>query len=131
MIPTSEVMNTGQQWPLERFGLFTRPLILMDICKEVREISIQGGLNRSQARALETLKAVSQEKFQKVTACGQESSKHKGRAGMTLPQLRDQMSIWTCVLICSLMMWPLKHLPLLGLSPLCMPRVRCRGLCSH
>ncbi len=48
--------------------------ILMDICKEVREISIQDGLNRSQTRALETLKTVSQEEFQKATAYGREPS---------------------------------------------------------
>ncbi len=61
--------------PVEWRSFYNNDLpILMDICKEVREISIQDGLNRSQTRALETLKAVSQEKFQKVTACGQESS---------------------------------------------------------
>ncbi len=47
--------------------------ILMDICKEVREISIQDGLNRSQTRALEALKTVSQEEFQRITAYGQGS----------------------------------------------------------
>nr|MBC8394456.1 hypothetical protein [Deltaproteobacteria bacterium] len=32
--------------------------LLMDICEEVRKVSIQKGLNRSQTRALETLKTI-------------------------------------------------------------------------
>jgi len=48
--------------------------VLMDICEEVRKVSIQKGLNRSQTRALETLKEVSSEEFQRVTAHEQESS---------------------------------------------------------
>jgi len=40
----------------------------MDISKEVQKISIQNGLNRSQTRALETLKTASVEEFQRVTA---------------------------------------------------------------
>ena len=62
--------------------------ILMDICKEVREISIQDGLNRSQTRALETLKTVSQEEFQRVTAHGLEpSNSGVGSDGKSEPNL--------------------------------------------
>ena len=62
--------------------------ILMDICQEVREISIQGGLNRSQTRALETLKTVSQEEFQRVTAHGLEpSNSGVGSDGKSEPNL--------------------------------------------
>jgi hypothetical protein len=46
----------------------------MDISKEVQKISVQNGLNRSQTRALETLKTASVEEFQRVTACDQVSS---------------------------------------------------------
>ena len=46
----------------------------MDICEEVRKVSIQKGLNRSQIRALESLKEVSSEEFQMVTAYEQEST---------------------------------------------------------
>ena len=48
--------------------------ILMDISEEVQKVSIQKGLNRSQIRALETLKEVSSKEFQRVTAHEQESS---------------------------------------------------------
>ncbi len=44
--------------------------LLMDIYEEVQKISIQNGLNRSQTRALETLKAASVKEFQRLTACG-------------------------------------------------------------
>ncbi len=47
--------------------------ILMDISKEVQKTSIQNGLNRSQTRALETLKTASVEEFQRFTACDQGS----------------------------------------------------------
>ncbi len=61
--------------PVEWRSFYNNDLpILMDICQEVRKISIQDGLNRSQTRALETLKTVSQEEFQRVTADGQEPS---------------------------------------------------------
>ena len=53
--------------PLEWLSFYLNDLpILMDICQEVREISIQDGLNRSQTRALETLRAVSQENFKRL-----------------------------------------------------------------
>ncbi len=48
--------------------------ILMDISKEVQKISIQNGLNRSQTKALETLKTASVEEFQRVITHDQESS---------------------------------------------------------
>ena len=48
--------------------------ILMDISEEVQKVSIQKGLNRSQIRALETLKEISSEEFQRVTAHEHESS---------------------------------------------------------
>ena len=57
----------------QSFYIHDLPL-LMDICEEVRKVSIQKGLNRSQTRALETLKEVSSEEFQRVTAHEQESS---------------------------------------------------------
>ncbi len=60
--------------PLEWRSFYRHDLpILMDISKEVQKISIQNGLNRSQTRALETLKTASVEEFQKVTAYGQGS----------------------------------------------------------
>ncbi len=60
--------------PVEWRSFYNNDLpILMDICKEVQEISIQDGLNRSQTRALETLKAVSEKEFQRVTAHDQGS----------------------------------------------------------
>ncbi len=46
----------------------------MDISEEVQKVSIQNGLNRSQTRALETLKEASSEEFQKVIIHDQESS---------------------------------------------------------
>jgi len=61
--------------PLEWRSFFRDDLpILMDICEEVQKVSIQKGLNRSQTRALETLKRVSSEEFQRVTAHDQEPS---------------------------------------------------------
>ena len=61
--------------PLEWRSFYRHDLpILMDISEEVQKISIQDGLNRSQTRALETLKAASVEEFQRVTAYRQESS---------------------------------------------------------
>ena len=61
--------------PLEWQSFYRHDLpILMDISEEVQKVSIQKGLNRSQIRALETLKEVSSEEFQRVTAREQESS---------------------------------------------------------
>jgi len=60
--------------PLEWLSFYLHDLpLLMDISKEVQKISIQNRLNRSQTRALETLKTASVEEFQRVTACGQGS----------------------------------------------------------
>ncbi|OPX41115.1 MAG: hypothetical protein B1H13_03870 [Desulfobacteraceae bacterium 4484_190.3] len=60
--------------PLEWRSFYNNDLpILMDISEEVRKVSIQKGLNRSQIRALETLKEVSSEEYQRVTACCQGS----------------------------------------------------------
>jgi hypothetical protein len=44
----------------------------MDISEEAQKVSIQNGLNRSQTRALETLKEVSSEEFQRVITYDQE-----------------------------------------------------------
>jgi ParB family chromosome partitioning protein len=61
--------------PLEWLSFLNNDLpLLMDICEEVQEASIQNRLNRSQTRALETLKAASVQEFQRVTSHGQESS---------------------------------------------------------
>ena len=50
--------------PLEWRSFYRHELpILMDICEEVQKVSIQNDLNRSQIRALETLKEVSLEEF--------------------------------------------------------------------
>jgi len=49
--------------------------ILADISEEVREVSDQNGLNRTQTRALKKFKDVSPEEFQKVTAKVEEFSK--------------------------------------------------------
>jgi len=60
--------------PLEWRSFYNHDLpILMNISEEVQKVSIQKGLNRSQTRALETLKEVSSELFQRVTACAQRS----------------------------------------------------------
>jgi len=48
--------------------------VLIDFCEEVREVSIQHRLNRSQTRALEKLKSASIQEFQRVTAHAQISS---------------------------------------------------------
>ena len=48
-------LSMSLKW--QSFYIHDIPL-LMDICEEVRNVSIQKGLNRSQTRALETLKEV-------------------------------------------------------------------------
>ena len=54
--------------PLEWRSFYNNDLpLLMDIYEEVRKISIQKALNRSQTRAPETLKEASSEEFQRVT----------------------------------------------------------------
>ncbi|MBL7203632.1 MAG: hypothetical protein ISS63_04790 [Desulfobacteraceae bacterium] len=40
--------------------------LLMDFCEEVRDVSIQHRLNRSQTRALAKLKDASEEEFQEI-----------------------------------------------------------------
>ncbi len=61
--------------PLEWQSFYRHDLpILMDISEEVQKVSIQEDLNRSQIRALETLKEVSSEEFQRVITYDQESS---------------------------------------------------------
>jgi len=61
--------------PLEWQSFYRHDLpILIDFCEEVRKVSIQNDLNRSQIRALETLKEVSSEEFQKVITYDQEPS---------------------------------------------------------
>jgi hypothetical protein len=42
----------------------------MDISEDVKNVSIRNGLNRSQTKALETLKAASIKKFQRVISNG-------------------------------------------------------------
>jgi len=59
--------NLPKSLEWQSFYIHDLPL-LMDISKEVQKISIQNGLNRSQTRALETLKTASVEEFQRVTA---------------------------------------------------------------
>jgi hypothetical protein len=62
--------------PLEWRFFFNHDLpILMDISKEVQKVSIQNGLNRSQTRALEALKEVSSEEFQRVITHDQEAGR--------------------------------------------------------
>jgi len=61
--------------PLEWQSFYINDLpILMDICEEVREASMKYHLSRSQTRALERLRAASEQEFQRVTAYGQKSS---------------------------------------------------------
>jgi len=43
----------------------------MDFCEEVREVSIQHRLNRSQTRALAKLKDASEEEFQEIAGIAQ------------------------------------------------------------
>lgn len=53
--------------PLEWRSFYNHDLpILMDISEEVQKVSIQNDLNRSQIRALEMLREVSSEEFQRV-----------------------------------------------------------------
>ena len=79
--------------PLEWRSFYRHDLpILMDISEEVRKVSIQKGLNRSQIGALETLKEVSSEEFQKVIPHDQEPSnlvKGPDRADSSQIELKD------------------------------------------
>ena len=53
--------------PLQWLSFFNHDLnLLMDICKEVQDISIQHNLNKSQTRALAKLNAVSESEFQRI-----------------------------------------------------------------
>ncbi|GAG25795.1 unnamed protein product, partial [marine sediment metagenome] len=53
--------------PVEWLSFLNNDLpLLMDICKEVQDISIQHNLNRSQTRALAKLNAVSESEFQRI-----------------------------------------------------------------
>ncbi|GAJ05277.1 unnamed protein product, partial [marine sediment metagenome] len=53
--------------PLEWRSFYSNDLpLLMDICKEVQDISIQHNLNRSQTRALAKLNAVSESEFERI-----------------------------------------------------------------
>ena len=55
--------------PLEWRSFFNHDLpLLMDFCEEVREVSIQHRLNRSQTRALAKLKDASEEEFQEIAS---------------------------------------------------------------
>jgi len=54
--------------PLEWLSFLNHDLpLLMDFCKEVQEVSIQHRLNRSQTRALEKLRAASEQEFQRLS----------------------------------------------------------------
>jgi len=79
--------------PLEWRSFYRHDLpILMDISEEVQKVSIQKGLNRSQIRALETLKEVSSEEFQRVITHDQEPSnlvKGPDRVGSDQIELKD------------------------------------------
>jgi len=79
--------------PLEWQSFYRHDLpILMDICEEVQKVSIQNDLNRSQIRALETLKEVSSEEFQRVITHDQEPSnlvKGPDRVGSDQIELKD------------------------------------------
>ena len=53
--------------PLEWQSFYVNDFpLLMDICKEVQDISIQHNLNKSQTRALAKLNAVSEREFQRI-----------------------------------------------------------------
>ena len=52
--------------------------LLMDISKDVQKASIQNGLNRSQTRALETLKTASVKEFKRVVSNG--NGRHSSEA---------------------------------------------------
>ena len=77
--------------------------ILMDICEEVRKVSIQNDLNRSQIRALETLKEVSSEEFKRVTA-------HDGK--FPNPVMEPEFKDFPQIELKDLSAWPV------GLTPL-------------
>ncbi len=67
--------------PMEWLSFLHHSLpILVDICEEVREEAIRRGLNRSQIRALQKLKEVSSEEYQRVTGNGHEASTSVGGA---------------------------------------------------
>jgi len=71
--------------PLEWRSFYRHNLpILMDICEAVQKVAIQNDLNRSQIRALETLKEVSSEEFKRVTAHDRKFS-----TLVTEPEFRD------------------------------------------
>ncbi|MBC8392038.1 MAG: ParB/RepB/Spo0J family partition protein [Deltaproteobacteria bacterium] len=65
--------------PLEWRSFFNHDLpLLMDFCEEVREVSIQHRLNRSQTRALAKLKDASEEEFQEIAGVAQIPPKPAG-----------------------------------------------------
>jgi hypothetical protein len=64
--------------PLEWRSFYRHDLpLLIDFCEEVQEVSIQHHLNKSQTRALEKLKAASEQEFQRVTVHAQRSPNTK------------------------------------------------------
>ena len=68
--------------PIEWLSFLHHDLpILMDICEDVKKASIQDGLNISQTKALEQLKAASNKEFQRVITKSQHSSKAGVRSG--------------------------------------------------
>ena len=62
--------------------------LLLDISKEVRNASMQNGLNRSQTLALETLKEASSVEFQKVIANGRKAPKSNAK-----PEIKDSACV--------------------------------------
>jgi len=70
--------------PMEWLSFYLNDLpLLIDFCEEVQDISIEHNLNRSQTRALEKLRAASEEEFQRVTAHAQRSPNSEMGHGST------------------------------------------------
>lgn len=67
--------------PLEWQSFYVHDLtVLMDICEEVREEAIRRGLSRHQIRALQKLREVSSEEFQRIIENGHVASNSVGEA---------------------------------------------------
>jgi len=67
--------------------------LLMDFCEEVRDVSIQHRLNRSQTRSLAKLKAASGEEFQEIAGVAQipwpAGAVHKASSDLNICDLSD------------------------------------------
>ena len=77
--------------PLEWRSFFNHDLpLLMDFCEEVREVSDQHHLNKSQTRALAKLKEASEEEFQKIVTHVRNDGHGTGKQEQAPPELKPE-----------------------------------------